>query len=109
MLAELLYRRFFSRPIPRCAWRLDFGADYADAILEKFADRKPQDIIRTLTRFSAAAIVRSLEENVPALGSLDTLISSGGGVRNGTLLQQIQDLQEIQDLLPQAPDSAAVG
>lgn len=92
MLDRLLQHPFFERPIPRCAWRLDFGADYADAVLDEFAHLEPHDVLATLTRFSAESIVRSLLDNVTQLDEIDTLITSGGGVRNATLLRDVQDL-----------------
>jgi anhydro-N-acetylmuramic acid kinase len=92
LLEELLEHPFFHRAIPRCAWRLDFGADYAEAILAKFSQVAPEDVVATFTRFSAEAIVRSLNANVPQLADIQTLIASGGGVRNATLLQEIRHL-----------------
>lgn len=92
MLARLLEHPFFARPVPRCAWRLDFGAEYADSILDEFREVSPEDTLATLTRFSAEAIVRALVANVPQLAEISTLIASGGGVRNETLLRDIREL-----------------
>lgn len=92
MLRHLLEHPFFARPVPRCAWRLDFGAEYADAVLEEFRDVPAEDQIATLTRFSAEAIVRSLQANVEHLDEIGVIVASGGGVRNATLLQEISDL-----------------
>jgi anhydro-N-acetylmuramic acid kinase len=92
MLAKLLGHPYFARPIPRCAWRLDFGADYADSVLDDFGELSPQDVIATLTRFSAEAINKALRDNVPHLDEITTLVTSGGGARNDTLLAQIAEL-----------------
>lgn len=91
MLNELLQHPFFARPIPRCAWRLDFGAEYADQTFDRYGHLDRQDIVATVTQFSANAIAKSFSDNVPASYEIDTLITSGGGVRNGALMQRIQD------------------
>jgi anhydro-N-acetylmuramic acid kinase len=92
MLAKLLGHPFFARPVPRCAWRLDFGAEYADSILDDFSELSHEDVLATLTRFSAEAIVKALRDNVPQLDEITTLVTSGGGVRNQTLLAHITEL-----------------
>lgn len=90
MLRDLLTHPFFSRPIPRCAWRLDFGADYANTMIDRYAGLPPRDIVATVTQFTAAAIAKSFSDNVPEEYGIDTLIASGGGVRNATMLEYIQ-------------------
>lgn len=90
MLADLMTHPFFARPIPRSAWRLDFGAGYADAMLAKWAGVASQDLIATITQYAASAIVRSFRDNVPQLDALTVLIGSGGGTRNATLFGLLQ-------------------
>jgi anhydro-N-acetylmuramic acid kinase len=90
MLSELLEHPFFRRAIPRCAWRRDFGADYADRMLDKYSALDPVDVVATITQFSVVAIVKALTELVPQLDEISTLVASGGGVRNTTLLSAIQ-------------------
>jgi anhydro-N-acetylmuramic acid kinase len=92
MLDDLLQHPFFSRAIPRCAWRLDFGADYADQMLDKYSALSAEDLVATLTQFSAVAIVKAFTELIPQLDEIHTLIASGGGVRNATLLRAIEAL-----------------
>ncbi|HEY0188486.1 MAG TPA: anhydro-N-acetylmuramic acid kinase [Cellulomonas sp.] len=91
MLAELLRHPFFDRPIPRCAWRLDFGAEYATGVLDRYAGLADHDKVATLTAFSAEAIVRAYRANVPEDAGIDELVASGGGVRNSTLMRMIAD------------------
>ena len=38
---------------PRSAWRLDFGSGYAEGLLERYSSVAPEDIVATLTRFTA--------------------------------------------------------
>lgn len=91
VLADLQTHPFFLRRPPRSAWRLDFGADYADSMLERYSDRAPQDLVTTFCRFSAWAIARAVTDYVPRLDRISTLIASGGGVRNPTLMAMIAE------------------
>jgi anhydro-N-acetylmuramic acid kinase len=91
LLTELLDHQFFKRPIPRCAWRLDFGAQYADDVMDKYSALAPQDIVATFTQFTASAIIKSVTELVPQLGEIKKLVASGGGVRNAYLLKLISE------------------
>lgn len=92
MLAELLEHPFFKRKPPRSAWRLDFGADYADSFLGKYADLQKEDQVATFTEFTALAILRSIRDNVPDFGDVSEIIASGGGVRNGVLMNRLSEL-----------------
>jgi len=91
MLAELLTHPFFQRQPPRSAWRLDFGAAYADEMLRTYAALKKEDIMATLCAFSATSIVRAIVEHVPDAATVGALIASGGGVRNACLMRMLQE------------------
>lgn len=92
MLTELLSHPFFQRKPPRSAWRLDFGADYADRFMEKFKDLPGEDLVATFTRFTALAILQSIRDNVSTFGGINEVIASGGGVLNATLMGQLAEL-----------------
>ena len=53
---------FYARKPPRSAWRLDFGSAYADGMLETWKHLPPQDVIATLTRFTAISITKAITE-----------------------------------------------
>lgn len=92
MLAEMLEHPFFKREIPRCAWRLDFGAEYTQSMLDKYANLSSEDKLATITAFSAEAIARAFSEFILPMGmGVDRLIASGGGVRNATLMKMIAE------------------
>lgn len=92
MLQDLLTHPFFSRNIPRCAWRLDFGAEYTQSMLDKYANLSHEDILATLTAFTAEAITRAYKQFIEPAGlNIKRLIASGGGVRNQTLMSMIAD------------------
>ena len=87
MLAELLVPPFFQRQPPRSAWRLDFGAHYADRMLDAYRALRPTDIMATLCAFNATSIARAIVDHVPDAEAVSTLIASGGGVRNACLMR----------------------
>ena len=92
MLDEMLEHPFFKREIPRCAWRLDFGAEYTQSMLDKYDELSAEDKVATITAFTAEAIVRAFNEFVvPAGLGVNRLIASGGGVRNDTLMAMIAE------------------
>jgi anhydro-N-acetylmuramic acid kinase len=91
MLGRLVQHPYFARHPPRSAWRLDFGAGYADQALADADGLAAEDILATLTEFTAWAIDRSIRDHVRQLSDISTLIASGGGVRNATLLKMLGD------------------
>jgi 1,6-anhydro-N-acetylmuramate kinase len=91
MLDECMSHPFFQRHPPRSAWRLDFGADYADRMLDKYARLSPEDLMATLCAFTATAIVRAITDHVPDLAIVNVLIASGGGTRNPTLMRMLRE------------------
>lgn len=90
MLERLMDHPYFKRPVPRSAWRLDFGSEYADQKLEEFKHLPPEDLLATLTEFTALAISQSIREHVGMLNEIKVLIASGGGTRNAYLLKRLQ-------------------
>jgi len=90
MLSRLLEHDFFHRLPPRSAWRLDFGSGFADRQIAENRHLSTEDLLATFTEFTAVSIARSIREHVPILSEIDTLIASGGGVRNGWLMRRLE-------------------
>jgi anhydro-N-acetylmuramic acid kinase len=80
---------YFKRPIPRSAWRLDFGSTYADQFIADYKHLSAPDLLATATEFAAYSIVRSITDNVKAIGEIDTIMASGGGTRNTYLMERL--------------------
>jgi anhydro-N-acetylmuramic acid kinase len=80
---------YFKRPIPRSAWRLDFGSSYADAFIEDYEHLSTADLLATVTEFAAYSIVRSITDNVKTLDDISVIMASGGGTRNGYLMERL--------------------
>jgi anhydro-N-acetylmuramic acid kinase len=89
LMAKLRDHDFFKRPIPRSAWRLDFGSSYADAFMKEYAHLPAEDLLATVTEFAAYAITRSITDNVKTLGEIGTIMASGGGTRNAYLMERL--------------------
>lgn len=90
LLKELQRHPFFDRTPPRSAWRLDFGAAFAEDILARYDTSSTEDLLATVTDYSAWAIESSLKRFVlPRAPDIERLIASGGGVRNGHLIERL--------------------
>ncbi len=89
LLAELHRHPFLSQPPPKSTGREDFGKEFVYPLLARFGDRK-DDLLATLTRFSAEAIARSYREALPAMP--DEVYISGGGALNPTLMRHLVEL-----------------
>jgi anhydro-N-acetylmuramic acid kinase len=90
MLSRLLSHDFFRRKPPRSAWRLDFGSAFADRQIAENRHLSMEDLLATFTEFTAVSIARSIRDHVAMLNEITTLIASGGGVRNKTLLERLK-------------------
>jgi anhydro-N-acetylmuramic acid kinase len=89
LMAHFKNHDYFQRPIPRSAWRLDFGSKYADDFLEKFNHLSAPDLLATVTEFAAYSITRSITDNVKMLDEISTIMASGGGARNTYLMERL--------------------
>jgi anhydro-N-acetylmuramic acid kinase len=102
LLAELHQHPYLKQPVPKTTGRELFGKDFYYPLLGRYGGRL-DDLLATLTRFTAEAIARSYRELLPALP--DEVYVSGGGALNVTLMRHLAEL-----LAPATVDStAAVG
>lgn len=92
LLENLHTHPFFRRTPPRSAWRLDFGADFADDILAQHQASSTEDLVATLTAFTAQTIRNSVVDVIMKKSPVKQLIASGGGTRNKTLLACLTNL-----------------
>ncbi|KAK9447367.1 putative anhydro-n-acetylmuramic acid kinase [Limtongia smithiae] len=98
LVSELQSHEFFTRKPPRSAWRLDFGASYADDILDRYASESTENLLATLTRFTALSIARSLADFILPRTHVTSVIASGGGTRNVQLMKDLASELESIDL-----------
>lgn len=91
LMQKLKEHDFFKRPVPRSAWRLDFGSSYADRILADYNHLSKADMLATMTEFAAYAITRSITDNVKTIAEIKVIMASGGGTRNSYLMERLKD------------------
>lgn len=92
LLDFFMHHPFFDRPVPRSGWIADYSPEYIDSVLAKFSYLPKEDIIATADAFTGAAVARSMIDNIPKelIDQTEYLYASGGGVRNPTIMREIQ-------------------
>jgi anhydro-N-acetylmuramic acid kinase len=89
LLAELHGHPYLRLPVPKSTGRELFGKDFVYPLLHRYEEHL-DDLLATLTRFSAEAIARSYRELLPA--PPDEVFLSGGGALNLTLVRHLAEL-----------------
>ncbi len=92
LLTTLLMHPFFGQPPPRSTGREMFGADYAANVLSTARTRgiSEQDLMATVTELTVESIAGCYENLLPAAAHGATVILSGGGVRNGYMVDRLR-------------------
>jgi anhydro-N-acetylmuramic acid kinase len=92
MLDYFMHHPFFERPVPRSGWRMDYSPEYLNDTIKKFSYVPKEDMMATACAFTGEATARSMKDNIPEelIHQVDTLYASGGGVKNPTILREIQ-------------------
>jgi anhydro-N-acetylmuramic acid kinase len=90
LLEELLDHPFLQAQPPKTTGRETFGAQFGEAIWAQAAERglQPEDVVATLTMFTAASIAQAYRQFLPA--QPEEVIVSGGGARNPALMRMLQ-------------------
>ena len=101
LLAEELKKHpYFALDIPKTTGREMFGEHYTYALLEKYQDYNKNDIIFTLTWFTAYSIAYHYKKYFIHQYHLDKCIIAGGGAYNKCLINLIKkELPEIEILI----------
>ncbi|GAB2317861.1 hypothetical protein IRB23SM22_01180 [Alkalibacterium sp. s-m-22] len=92
LIDELMSHWFINKTTPKSTGRDEFGKEYTLSLIEKYNDCKKEDIIYTLTYFTAESIVKHIKDIIGEGYKVDNLIIGGGGTHNVTLLKTIADL-----------------
>jgi len=90
LLAVLLRHPFLRRRPPRSSGREEFGGRFVAGLRRK--GLRPDDLVATLTRFSAAATADAYRRFVLPRTRLDGVLLSGGGARNPVLVAHLREL-----------------
>jgi anhydro-N-acetylmuramic acid kinase len=88
LLAALFEHTFFQEPFPKSTGREVFHLSWLDQVLIRFPGISPEDVLCTLTAFSAECVRRAIVSTKVPPGEM---MVSGGGVHNLSLMQQLSD------------------
>lgn len=94
LLAYCMDDPFITASIPKSTGRELFGKEYTDELLTTYGHLAPEDLIATMTMFTAKTIVSNYEQFVFSKMAIDEVIVSGGGSYNKTLLRYLAELLE---------------
>lgn len=94
ILKELMAHPYFALPVPKSTGRELFGAAFTRKIVDRMLGKglSSEDILATVTMFTAMTIVDQFDRFLPGDGGIDTLVVSGGGAYNATLLGFLREL-----------------
>jgi len=97
LLDYLMEHPFIKKEVPKSSGRIDFGEEYTRKIIAraKKSELSDNDILATITEFTARAIVDSYQRFLNS--EINEIIISGGGSYNNYLMQKIREyaLREI--------------
>ena len=82
---------FIERKPPKSTGREYYGKDFLSSLVKKFKRIPHEDMIRTVTKFTAYGVFRSYEKFIKRETSIEELIISGGGARNPILVQDLKN------------------
>ena len=82
---------YFKQKPPKSTGRETFNENFLPVSLRRLIIRRPNDVLNTLTYFTAYSILESYKKFAPAM-RLKEIVVSGGGAHNRTLMSHIQHL-----------------
>ncbi|MBL4934728.1 anhydro-N-acetylmuramic acid kinase [Clostridium sp. YIM B02515] len=92
MLKELMSIEYINAEPPKTTGREFFGSQFVDRLLEKWGNLEANDIIATVTMFTAKSIALNYREFVFNAYPIEEVILGGGGSYNNTLVSMIKEL-----------------
>ena len=90
LLEYLMKDPFFKKYPPKNSGREYFGRKYLENIMRKFPSIKGEDLVRTLTRFTAVSIHEQAERFIDS--QFSDIVVGGGGTKNPVLMQDLKEL-----------------
>jgi anhydro-N-acetylmuramic acid kinase len=93
LLTDLLQGAYFQQPPPKSTGRGQFGHAYVRQmrIDARRRNLSPQDTMATATLLTAASVYQAYARFLRPVQAVDTVIASGGGVHNSTLIAMLRD------------------
>jgi anhydro-N-acetylmuramic acid kinase len=90
LLEYLMKDPFFKKKPPKNSGREYFGKKYFQNVMRKFPSLRGEDLVRTLTRFTAVSIHEQIERFVHS--PFSDIVVGGGGTKNPVLMQDLNEL-----------------
>jgi anhydro-N-acetylmuramic acid kinase len=91
ILERMMAHPFLTQPPPKSCGREEFGRPFLERILKESAGLPTDDLIATAARFTAQAVADACRRFVLPHNVYEEAIISGGGARNGFLMDQLRD------------------
>lgn len=92
VLNELLNIEYITKNPPKTTGREQFGKEFVDNFLKKYNNLKSEDIIATVTMFTAKSIEINYRKFILNKYDIDEVIIGGGGSYNSTLIDMLKGL-----------------
>lgn len=94
IVKKLLQLDYFIRQPPKSTGRELFGSRFAEDLVRMGKDRKlsKEDIIATASRLTSRSVHKAYTDFVAGTAQIDELYVSGGGMKNNTLMLQLESL-----------------
>jgi anhydro-N-acetylmuramic acid kinase len=91
ILGEMLRHRYFGRKPPKSTGREEFGSQYCEMLYRRMKKKamSSENILATITAFTAESIVRAYRKFLPRMP--DEVILCGGGAHNKTLIKMLRN------------------
>ncbi|MBM6597674.1 anhydro-N-acetylmuramic acid kinase [Priestia megaterium] len=90
LLEDCMNHDYMKLSPPKSTGRELFGTQYTKRLLEKYSKHKKEDLLATITMFTASSIVHHYEICIFPAYSIDEVIIGGGGSYNNTLMNMIK-------------------
>ncbi|MEH6838585.1 MULTISPECIES: anhydro-N-acetylmuramic acid kinase AnmK [Priestia] len=90
LLEDCMNHDYMKLSPPKSTGRELFGTQYTRRLLEKYGKHKKEDLLATITMFTASSIVHHYETFIFPVYSIDEVIIGGGGSYNTTLMNMIK-------------------
>ncbi len=90
LLHWMMSHKYLQKAPPKSTGRESFGKEFIDGILSKTKPSKKEDVIATVTEYTALTIFDSYMRYIIKNNLIDELIVSGGGVHNEYLMNSLK-------------------
>ncbi len=90
VLTYCMNHPFLKMNPPKSTGREQFGEEFVSELLKRFEKHSKENILTTVTRFTASSIVYHYKEFILQYYEIDEVILGGGGSYNDTLVEMIR-------------------